>query len=305
MSELKASVIIPTLNRKSYLLQTLGFLEKQDFNNFEIIIVDQSDKNLRLKKEELRYSEDFKKKIKILYLEEKNLPNARNIGAREARGDILIFIDDDVIIENKNFVKNHLKNYSNPKIVAVAGRFVQPHAKKNSEKRNPETVTGLLLITKGALNSKVRKFIKNKVPGGNFSVRKNMYFKVGGFDKNFIGNAYFEDTDFGIKITRNKRLIIFDPEAGVVHIAANKGGVRNNDRFLKDKFYWFYHNYAYLYCKYGNKLLWPLFLFLLFLRSIYHCFKYKDISFLPLFFKATSRGIKLYNTSKINENSNN
>ncbi|MDD5638888.1 MAG: glycosyltransferase family A protein [Candidatus Pacebacteria bacterium] len=31
MPNLKASVIIPTLNRKQYLLQTLGFLEKQDF----------------------------------------------------------------------------------------------------------------------------------------------------------------------------------------------------------------------------------------------------------------------------------
>lgn len=34
MPNLQASVIIPTLNRKKYLLQTLGFLEKQNFNNW-------------------------------------------------------------------------------------------------------------------------------------------------------------------------------------------------------------------------------------------------------------------------------
>ncbi|MDD5638998.1 MAG: glycosyltransferase [Candidatus Pacebacteria bacterium] len=297
MPNLQASVIIPTLNRKKYLLQTLGFLKKQNFNDFEVIIVDQSEKELRLKEEELKYSEDFKKRIKILYLDKKNLPNARNVGAQEAKGEILIFIDDDVIIKSKNFVENHLKNYSNPKVVAVAGRLVQPFAKKSDENKKPESVTNFLFIIKGNFSSKLKMFIKNTIPGGNFSVRRDFYFKIGGFDKNFIGNALFEDTDFGIRITKNKGLIIFDPATEVFHLAASRGGVRNNDVFLKDKFYWFYHNYVYLYCKHGNDLLWPVFLLYLFLRSIYHCFKYKDLGFLPLFFKATFKGIKFYNAS--------
>lgn len=49
MLNLQASIIIPILNRKNYLLRTLGFLEKQNFDDFEVIIVDQSNENLRLK----------------------------------------------------------------------------------------------------------------------------------------------------------------------------------------------------------------------------------------------------------------
>ncbi len=80
-----------------------------------------------------------------IYLDEKNLPNARKVGAREAKDEILIFIDDDVIIKSQNFIENHLKNYSDPKIVAVAGRFVQPNAKKEM-KIKPEFVSDFLLI---------------------------------------------------------------------------------------------------------------------------------------------------------------
>lgn len=297
MSKLKVSIIIPTLNRKKYLLQTLKFLQAQNFNDFEILIIDQSDKKERLEIGELSFDDNFKKRIKIIYLEEKNLPNARNVGAKKAQGEILIFIDDDVIIKNKNFVRNHFRNYKNNKIVAVAGRFIQPWANKEDEKREPEHVINFLLLNRGALNSKLKKFIQNKVPGGNFSVKKDFYFKVGGFDKNFIGNAYFEDTDFGIKITRNGGLIIFEPEAEVYHLAVQRGGVRNNLSFEK-RFYWFYHNYIYLYCKHGNYIMWPIFLFYLFLRSVYHCLKYKNLKYIFLYLKGLINSIKFCRNNK-------
>jgi len=292
------SIIIPTLNRKKHLLRTIKYLKDQNFKDFEILIIDQSDEKNRIKDKDLKNFGELEKKIKIIYLEEKNLPNARNVGAQKARGEILLFIDDDVIIKNKNFIDNHLKNYKNPKIFAVAGRSVQPWAEKSGEKRNPERVTELLLITKGTLNSKLKKFIKNKVPGGNFSVRRNIYFKTGGFDKNFIGNAYFEDTDFGIRLSRGGGLIIFDPKAEVFHLASQKGGVRDNLDF-KGRFYWFYHNYVYLYCKHGKKFLWPLFLLYLFLRSVYHSLKYKSKDYIFLYFKAMIRGVKHYKKTKI------
>jgi len=156
------SIIIPALNRKKYLLKTIEYLNDQNFDNFEIIIVDQSDGKHRVRKKDLENFGDFKEKIKTIYLKEKNLPDARNIGAQKATGEILLFIDDDVVIKNRNFIENHLRHYKNPEIFAVAGRLVQPWAKINGEKKQPEEFTNLLLIAKGALNSKIKKLIRNK-----------------------------------------------------------------------------------------------------------------------------------------------
>ena len=87
------SVLIPTLNRPELLLRTLGHLVNQSHGNHEIIIVDQSDVSLK----ESEWKGFSGGKIRYVHIEEKNLPNARNIAIRRSRGDILLFLDDDVI----------------------------------------------------------------------------------------------------------------------------------------------------------------------------------------------------------------
>ena len=40
------SLVVPTINRKTYLINLLRSLEKQDFKNFEVIIIDQNPRDL-------------------------------------------------------------------------------------------------------------------------------------------------------------------------------------------------------------------------------------------------------------------
>jgi glycosyltransferase involved in cell wall biosynthesis len=96
---LKASVIIPTFNRKAHLLQTLDALMDQTAlkDAYEIIVCDDgSDEKL-----------DAVSGIKLLRLKKQGAASARNQGILQAQGEILIFLDADMVV-NKDFIQKHI-----------------------------------------------------------------------------------------------------------------------------------------------------------------------------------------------------
>jgi GT2 family glycosyltransferase len=91
------SVIIATCGRPEFLLECVASILQNDFQDFEIIIVDQ-DHGRTLQAE---LGRRFKGEARLVYvfLNEANLSLARNAGIQHARGKILVFSDDDVEVE--------------------------------------------------------------------------------------------------------------------------------------------------------------------------------------------------------------
>jgi GT2 family glycosyltransferase len=87
------SVIIPTCRRPQLLLDCVDSILRNDFKNFEILIVDQDLE--RTLEAELARRFDGDCRIVYLFLDEASLSRARNLGIRHARGHILVFSDDD------------------------------------------------------------------------------------------------------------------------------------------------------------------------------------------------------------------
>ncbi|MBE9490739.1 MAG: glycosyltransferase family 2 protein, partial [Bacteroidetes bacterium] len=85
----KVSVIIPTLNRYAYLKDVLQDLEQQDYKNFEVIIVDQSEPFQE------NFHTSFELDLQVIHQEEKALWLARNTAIKESKGEYLLFFDDD------------------------------------------------------------------------------------------------------------------------------------------------------------------------------------------------------------------
>jgi hypothetical protein len=109
----KVSVVIPTLNRYLYLKDVLADLEQQDYKNFEVIVVDQSDPYNGL------FYNDFELDIRLIKQDEKALWLARNTAIRHAKGDIIALSEDDVRIQS-NWLTEHLKclDYFNAQVSA-------------------------------------------------------------------------------------------------------------------------------------------------------------------------------------------
>ncbi len=103
---MKISVIIPTYNEEDVILDCLNSLSKQSLQNFEVIVVDDgsTDKTLQVLSE-LKINNY---KLKILKQEHKGAGSGRNLGAKHAKGDILVFVDSDMTFD-KNFLKMLVK----------------------------------------------------------------------------------------------------------------------------------------------------------------------------------------------------
>ncbi len=104
------SVIIPTFNRRHILVKCLRALEKQSLSShitdYEVVVVD--DGSTDGTKEWLADSALEFPHVRLFEQEHAGPAVGRNLGVRKARGDLIIFIDSDLIV-NESFIASHCK----------------------------------------------------------------------------------------------------------------------------------------------------------------------------------------------------
>ena len=157
------SVVIPAYNEERSIKLCLTAFTKQTTNApFEVILVNNNSTDSTLE-----VALTFKDKINLKIINEKKQGRgaARVTGFRKAKGSIILSTDADTVVP-RDWIKNMLKHFENPKVVAVTGPW------------------------KIRSRSKVRNFTayhfqRLSLPcltGLNFGIRKEIYDKVGGFD---------------------------------------------------------------------------------------------------------------------------
>jgi GT2 family glycosyltransferase len=253
------SVVIPTYGREEPLRDTLQDVLKQDYPNFEVLVVDQT----RSHKPEIQaYLDELATsgKIQLFQVEWASLPGARNYAVRRAKGEIVLFLDDDVNLE-EGFLATHAKNYTRPEIGAVAGRVFDRMKLADSgggleiEDLPPEAMDPGIAWYYIDLVHTVKPQRVLTVRGCNMSFRREIFTKHGlHFDERFRGSAVREESDFCLRIRQTGYQIWYDPEAYLVHLGEETGGCHDiSTRSLKYQLT-FYHNHFLL----GLKNLTPL-----------------------------------------------
>ncbi len=272
---IKASVIIPTYNRKRLLCDTLKNLIGHLPPGVEIIVVDQSEEVYSDLMEIVKSHSNTVHYYKIFI---KGLPHARNYGLNKAIGEVVIFCDDD-IIPSDNFINNHLRNYKDKDVGGVGGRIIQNCEKHHSsprleyiEKTNKpydNRVVGKVRWWDAHLTDNfdaTTKMYIDHVQGCNMSFKKEAITKTEGFDEHFGGSAHLEETDLCMRIRKAGYKIAFDPDAELVHLKDPEGGCRAEN--YKQWFYWYEHNNTLFFLKNFNSYLFPIFTISSFTRLI-------------------------------------
>ena len=115
----KVSIIIPVLNAAPYLPELFPALQSQNpFSSSEIILVDSnSTDNTR---EVCRNV----KNVKIIPIDDFSHGRARNLGAAQARGDIVVFLSQDALPENQFWLKNLLAPFKDKTVAASYSRQI-------------------------------------------------------------------------------------------------------------------------------------------------------------------------------------
>ena len=251
------SVIIPTYNRHHILPDTVRYLLDQDYPNYEIIVVDQTDEVVP---DDIKafFSSFDNEMVRYIHVEEIGLINARNAGIKEARGEIILFVDDDIKPFDRFFVRNHAANYLDPNVIGIAGRIDDPRypmtrdPKQALRKRQWGTFKGNKNVT-----VRTTAYILH---GGNMSFRRKDAIQCGLFDKNIIGNAIYEDTEFSLRLSKYRSgYFVLDPNAAVYHLAEPSGGCENRATSRRLLHFWHYLNMTYISLKHRDIINIPLF----------------------------------------------
>ncbi|MEO8377587.1 MAG: glycosyltransferase family 2 protein, partial [Candidatus Sumerlaeota bacterium] len=123
-SPLFVSIIVPTYMREVMLRETLASALALDYSRFEILVYDQSPSH---EPETEKFLQQFAQRENCFVFRDRtaSLPRARNAAFLRARGEIILFIDDDVLLPG-DFIQRHLKPFEDETIAAVSGRILYP-----------------------------------------------------------------------------------------------------------------------------------------------------------------------------------
>ena len=220
------SVIIPTWKRADRLKEVLDSLASQTSSDFEVIVV--SDGEDRLTRElATSFHAPFPLEFHF-HATNRGQAAARNTGAQRARGDILVFLDDDTLA-NATLIERHLLRHNSTGSagpIAVVGRITEERIgpvtrptdrflQKNWE-QTLKSYAELLAAT--GFDSVGEQFEASVAFGLNCSIARGVFLRNGGFKEAL--RTTDEDMELGIRFYLAGVLFVFESEAIVTHRSA-------------------------------------------------------------------------------------
>lgn len=207
------SVIIPTYNRSEKLDKTLGYLHDQSLSSesYEIIVVDDgsTDDTSRLLKKWTKESS----RVQSLYQKNAGQGVARNLGIKKARGEVTLFMGDD-IYATRDFLLTHV-------------RFHQDHPEESTaclgltEWEEPATPF-MQWLTHGGPQFAYDQLTSQEKANFWFFYTSNISLKTSllkkeHFDENFKGYGW-EDIELGYRLEKKYQLdLVYQPAALATH----------------------------------------------------------------------------------------
>lgn len=232
----RLSVIIVTYNRCNDLRDSLRAICSMDLAPNEIIVVDSNSADGT---HELVKSYP----VKFINIKERSMVKARNIGLQHANGEIVAYVDDDAIV-SKDWAKHILEAFKNKDVGGVSGR-VLPLGKSGGKTPDmPEKFRSIgKLFDNGFVSNNYELAARFPIEvdvliGCNMSFRRNLLLMVGGFDENFKGSCFRDDTDVSTRIKKLNYKLIYCPDALLWHKYRGKA---INQKW----FYWYSYNHFY------------------------------------------------------------
>ena len=220
----KVSVVVCTLNREDELKDCIDSIRNQSRKPDEIILVSM---------EKLAIPG-----TRTIIQKGRGLPNARNLSLGEVSGDILIFFDDDTILD-RDYIKSVLKAFDGPDVGGVTGRLENP-PEQAIKKGILGKITGFyarlfgfsgfFVTTPGIGRVLSTGFISTNfdqvcsvtevqcMSGCNMAYSRSALSRTGKFDEDLIGNAYYEDADYSFRVHKNGFRLLAIPEARIKHL---------------------------------------------------------------------------------------
>jgi GT2 family glycosyltransferase len=228
----ETSIIIPVFNKVEFTFQCLRSLFREiDLTRNEIIIIDNASCD-----ETPKILALLGNRIRVICNDENaGFVDACNQGARAARGEFLVFLNNDTIVQ-PDWLSSLVETIeSDEQIGAVGSTLIYPNGLLQE--------AGAIVWRDGTSHAygwgenpaEARFNFAREVDycsGASLLIRKEMFDKLGGFDKRFAP-AYYEDTDLCMSVRAAGFKVIFQPVSRLIHVEGATAGKNTSSGFKR------------------------------------------------------------------------
>ena len=212
------SIIIPTKDNAKLLKACIESIETiSSYKNYEILVIDNGNE----KEEAKIYLNSLKYKV-LPYYKPFNFSRINNFAVTSAKGEYIIFLNDDTSIISQNWMECMLEHSTKPNVGAVGALLFYP----NDTIQHAGVLIGIGGITSHAFEGLPRSDNGYKglvqtirecsaVTGACLMIKKSVFEQIGGFDETL---AYsFNDVDLCLRLREKGYSIIYTPHAQLYH----------------------------------------------------------------------------------------
>lgn len=212
------SVVIRSKDRVPALLELLERVFHQKYDPFEVVVIDSSDRSSP--EEWARVEALTDPRLRVFRGPPRGCPAAANDGIRHARGEILVYIDDDDLPIGDDWLWTHVRHYRDPNCIGVNGYDVFPADHRASERSLFPRIRRRLMLSHGlfkepwcfSYDTRPKVGI-DYLKGGNASLRRSAALLAGGWDE-FLD--YHDEQSLFLRLQKRKprgAYLVYDPEA--------------------------------------------------------------------------------------------
>lgn len=224
------SIIIVNHNGKKYLKNCFESILEQRYlkDKIEVLMVDNCSMD-----DSITFTIRNYPSVKVIKNDENNYCKANNLGIKKSKGDYIVFLNNDTVVD-KDWLINLVKTASsNPRIGAVGSKILLKDGRINStgHREQPNyyySDEGFKEKDEGQYDTKEEV---ESICGCSVLYKKSCLEDVGGFDEDFI--IYCEDVDMSIRCKKKGWKLFFAPKSVVTHEYNGSGNLDLQKKFVE------------------------------------------------------------------------
>ena len=232
------SIIIPNREEKETLQACVeSIFEKTVYKNYEIIIVENNSSSDEIFRYYRKLSED--PRIHLLrWKKEFNYSAINNFGVRHAKGDYLLFLNNDVKVIDPDWLSEMLGVCQRQEVGAVGAKLIYP----DNTIQHAGCVVGMGGIAghmfvnmpaerTGYLHKASLLQDMSCVTAACMMMKKNVFLEAGGFTEELA--VAFNDVDLCLKVRSHGHLIVYDPYVKLYHYESKSRGAEDSEEKVR------------------------------------------------------------------------
>ncbi|HET8575123.1 MAG TPA: bifunctional polysaccharide deacetylase/glycosyltransferase family 2 protein [Candidatus Paceibacterota bacterium] len=204
LPNLSISVLVPAYNEAENIQGTILSILSNTHRPDEIIVLDDGSKDSTNDRAQ-EIADFYPDIVRVISLQNGGKAKAMNAGIEYARGDIIICIDGDTVLD-ETCIEKILPRFADPRIGAVAGKVIPALQKNTFQKIQYLEYTVMQNIDKEAL---ARLGAVNVVAGAIGAWRRDVLAEVGGYSQDTL----VEDQDITLAVLALGYKVDYEPEA--------------------------------------------------------------------------------------------